>query len=149
MPSGISTLLQGKRLLPHTVAKLYTDAVNRRITLLGFLIALVIPLQSSAMESATYTLDKGQVNARWEGKGTISMQQMTNGILLTTEGSTGTFLTPDLPKFMAEGITLFVTSEENTPRAIYVDPSRQPLWMDSSHSPRRKHSIALVFNPEQ
>lgn len=66
------------------------------------------------MQTETYDLRAGLVNARYEGKGTITMKQEANGILLSTGDGTGILLTSGLPGFMPEAASLFLAAARDT-----------------------------------
>lgn len=118
--------------------------MNRFVAAIGFALALGAPLHGFAMQNTSYDLRQGNVNARWEGKGSISMQQEPNGILLTSGAETGTFLTTELPKFMPEGVTLFVTSAQNANvRFMWTKPNNLFNAIDISIQAQNTESLSL------
>ncbi len=88
--------------------------MQRVLQAIGLTLGLFLPLGVAAMQTDTYDLRPGLVNARWEGKGTITMQQEANGILLTTGDSTGTLLTSGVPEKLAEAASITLAAARDT-----------------------------------
>lgn len=67
--------------------------LRRLLILASVLTALIAPATARAITVQELTFSSNEVNAQWRGLGPISMEQKADGILLTSHGGTGAFLT--------------------------------------------------------
>jgi hypothetical protein len=94
-----------------------------------------LPTTVHAVRSQTFDFQQGQVNATWEGKGPITMQQVPGGILLSTTG-TGIFVTDASLGIHPDIGTLTASTER--PQGIYF------VWIYSSDPDQ--HLYDVPFN---
>ncbi len=73
----------------------------------------LIPQLSFAMKTQILDFSQGNINATWEGKGSISMVQAPDGIILTTTG-TGFFMTDTPLGISPEAATIVATTPDST-----------------------------------
>ncbi len=98
----------------------YTVHVHFRSILgtFAFSISLLLPVSAFAMRTQSFEFGAGAVNATWEGKGPISMQQRADGILLRSTG-TGLFITDDELAISPQLGSLTITAEKSSSAYLF------------------------------
>lgn len=85
---------------------------------LAFCVSLFLPVSAFAMRTQSFEFGAGAVNATWEGKGPISMEQKPDGILLRSTG-TGLFITDDELAISPQLGSLTVTTEQSSSAYLF------------------------------
>lgn len=92
----------------------YNEGIRLVSPILGTLIVaglLYVPATSLAMQTQSFEFHAGEINATWEGKGPITMEQRPDGILLRSTG-TGLFITDDELKIAPQLGSLTISNEK-------------------------------------
>lgn len=82
------------------------------LRLAAFTCCLVATGQASAMSVHTFDFHQGAINAQWEGLGPITIEQVPDGLLLTTGDATGALLTDTQLPWLPQAGRLFSASPE-------------------------------------
>lgn len=75
-------------------------------------LGLLSPLSLVAMQTQTFDLASGEINAQWQGFGPIQLQKQADGILLATGNGTGMLLTTTQTAFLADAATVVASTQE-------------------------------------
>jgi hypothetical protein len=105
---------------------------------IAIVFGLLHPLTLCAMQTQTFDLAAGEVNASWQGIGPIQMQKQADGILLSVGSSTGMLLTETQAAFLADAATVVVSTQQPT--------NLHFVWMYTDDTSRTTYSVPLSFS---
>ncbi len=108
--------------------------IRRFIWLLIAAFSLALPLTAIAKDSRTLEFAAGEVNATWEGHGTISMQKQPDGILLSTTG-TGFILTRQVLGIFPQAGDVTVSTDLGT--GLYF------VWIYNDDPDKRPYDVGI------
>lgn len=127
-----------------------TSLILGTLTVAGLLCA---PATSFAMQTQSFEFRAGEINATWEGKGPITMQQRPDGILLRSTG-TGLFITDDELKIDPQLGSLTISNEKASSAFLFWVYDRdengtnytQPIFLPRGEKITTSFSLSEVEN---
>ncbi len=134
----------------------YNAVIRSVSSILGTLTVvglLCIPTASFAMRTQSFEFRAGEINATWEGKGPITMQQRSDGILLRSTG-TGLFITDDELQIRPQLGSLTISSEKASSAFllwVYDDDENgtnytQPIFLPRGEKVTVSFSLSEIEN---